>query len=156
MTMNLRSFALSLTLGASVALTACATKPGHWVELKGKRYAVEVADTDDTRAQGLMFRDEMAEDRGMFFVHPRNEMQAYWMKNTKIPLDILYFDPQLKLVSQSRDTPPCSGGDSCPPYPSTAPAQYVLELNAGEAAKLNLQDGDQLKLSKSIPLQPKE
>lgn len=151
-----RNAAIALVLGLSAATTGCATKSDQWVELNGKRYFVEIADTDAERAQGLMFREEMAEDRGMFFVHPTNEMQAYWMKNTKIPLDILYFDPQLKLVSQSRYTPPCSAGDNCPPYPSSGPAQYVLELNAGQAEKLNLKDGDTLTLSKSIPLQPAE
>jgi uncharacterized membrane protein (UPF0127 family) len=63
------------------------------------------------------------------------------MKNTRIPLDILYFDDARKLVSQQRDVPPCTLGDGCPPYPSDAPARYVLELNAGEAARLGLVDG---------------
>ena len=154
--MKLQNLAFVMALGLSTATAGCATKSDQWVEIKGQRYSVEVANTEASRAQGLMFRDEMDADKGMFFVHPANEMQAYWMKNTKIPLDILYFDPQLKLVSQSRDTPPCSAGDQCPPYPSTAPAQYVLELNAGQAAKLNLQDGDQLTVSKSIMLKPTE
>lgn len=154
--MKLRNAAFFVALSMGVASTGCATKSDQWVELNGTRYQVEVADSEAERAQGLMFRDEMAEDRGMFFVHPANEMQAYWMKNTKIPLDILYFDPQLKLVSQSRYTPPCSAGDSCPPYPSSGPAQYVLELNAGQAEKLGLKEGDTLTLSKSIPLKPNE
>ena len=88
-----------------------------------------------------MFRDAMADDHGMLFIHDRQEPQAYWMKNTRIPLDILYFDRDRRLVSQQRDVPPCSAGDRCPPYPSRAPAQYVLELNAGQAARLGLQDG---------------
>jgi uncharacterized membrane protein (UPF0127 family) len=91
-----------------------------------------------------MFRDEMPINRGMLFIHDRQEPLAYWMKNTKIPLDILYFDSARKLVSQQRDVPPCSLGDRCPPYPSQAPARYVLELNAGQAAKLNLVDGAEL------------
>jgi uncharacterized membrane protein (UPF0127 family) len=80
-----------------------------------------------------MFRDQMAADHGMLFIHDREEMQAYWMKNTKIALDILYFDSQRKLVSQQRDVPPCSAGDMCPPCPSGGPARYVLELSAGQA-----------------------
>jgi uncharacterized protein len=72
------------------------------------------------------------------------------MKNTRIPLDILYFDDQRKLVSQQRDVPPCSLGDRCPPYASNAPARYVLELNAGEAARLNLQDGAVLQFGPGI------
>ncbi len=62
-------------------------------------------------ARGLMFRDQMAADHGMLFIHDREEMQAYWMKNTRIALDILYFDSQRRLVSQQRDVPPCSAGD---------------------------------------------
>ena len=122
--------------------TACASGDGGaWVELKGKRFAIEVADDDAERARGLMFRDEMPADHGMLFVHDRQELQAYWMKNTKIALDILYFDSERRLVSQQRDVPPCSAGDMCPPYPSSGPARYVLELNAGQAEKLGLQDG---------------
>ncbi|WP_342316079.1 DUF192 domain-containing protein [Lysobacter sp. FW306-1B-D06B] len=127
-----------------LALSGCASSTDHWVELNGQRYTVEVADDDAERARGLMFRDEMAADRGMLFIHERQEPLAYWMKNTKIPLDILYFDSARKLVSQQRDVPPCSLGDGCPPYPSNAPARYVLELNAGQAARLGLKDGVEL------------
>src|SRR3546814_15102210 len=80
-----------------------------------------------------MFRDELPAGHGMLFIHDRLAPQAYWMKNTRIPLDILYFDDQRRLVSQQRDVPPCSAGNRCPPYPSSAPARYVLELNAGKA-----------------------
>jgi uncharacterized membrane protein (UPF0127 family) len=73
------------------------------------------------------------------------------MKNTRIPLDILYFDNARKLVSQQRDVPPCSLGDACPPYPSDAPARFVLELNAGEAAKLQLNEGVELHFGPGIP-----
>ncbi len=127
-----------------LALSGCASGADAWVELNGQRYSVEVADDDAERARGLMFRDEMAPDHGMLFIHERQEPLAYWMKNTKLPLDILYFDSGRKLVSQQRDVPPCSLGDGCPPYPSNAPARYVLELNAGEAARLKLKDGAQL------------
>jgi len=129
-------------------LGGCASEPT--VELAGKRYVVEIADSDAERARGLMFRDQMEADHGMLFIHDREEPQAYWMKNTKIPLDILYFDNGLKLVSQQRDVPPCSAGDACPPYPSNAPARYVLELNAGKAAEMQLKDGAQLTLGKGI------
>ncbi len=134
-----------------LALSGCASGADTWVELGGQRYTVEVADDDEERAMGLMFREEMAVDRGMVFIHERQEPQAYWMKNTKIPLDILYFDNDRKLVSQQRDVPPCSAGNQCPPYPSAAPARYVLELNAGQAAKLKLQDGAVLTFGPGLP-----
>ncbi|HEX7803638.1 MAG TPA: DUF192 domain-containing protein [Pseudoxanthomonas sp.] len=134
-------------------LSGCANA-SSWVELGGQRYKVEVADDDAERARGLMFRDQLAPGTGMIFLHDREEPQAYWMKNTKIALDILYFDSARKLVAQQRDVPPCSAGNACPPYPSNAPARYVLELNAGEAAKLKLKNGAELKFSKDIPVLP--
>ena len=139
-------FALTIT-------GACATgaSTGPWVELKGHRFSVEIADDDAERARGLMFRDEMAADHGMIFVHDAEEPQAYWMKNTRIPLDILYFDNNRLLVSQQRDIPPCSAGNACPSYPSSAPARYVLELNAGEAARLGLEDGAVLQPGPGMP-----
>lgn len=123
-----------------LALSGCASG-GSWVDLGGHRYAVEVADDEEERARGLMFRDQLADGHGMLFIHEQEGPQSYWMKNTRIPLDILYFDDARKLVSQKRDVPPCTLGDACPPYPSDAPARYVLELNAGEAARLGLADG---------------
>lgn len=133
------------------AMSGCAGASQPWVELGGQRYAVELADDDAERARGLMFRDAMADGRGMLFVHDTQEPQAYWMKNTRIALDILYFDNDRKLVAQQRDVPPCSLGDACPSYPSNAPARYVLELNAGQAEKLKLQDGATLIFGPGIP-----
>jgi uncharacterized protein len=137
--------AVALLLPAS----GCASG-GHWVELKGKRIEVEIADDHAERMRGLMHRDSLEAGAGMLFVHERQEPQAYWMKNTRIPLDILYFDEQRKLVSVSH-APPCSAGDRCPPYPSTGPALYVLELNGGEAAAMGLAPGDLLSFGPSVP-----
>ena len=80
----------------------------------GTATPIEIADDDAERARGLMFRDAMAADHGMLFIHDREEPQAYWMKNTQIPLDILYFDDARRLVAQQRDVPPCSLGDALP------------------------------------------
>ena len=132
-------------------LSGCANG-APWVKIGGERYAVEIADDDTERARGLMFRDVLAEGHGMLFIHVSEEPQSYWMKNTRIPLDILYFDDSRRLVAQQRDVPPCSLGDACPPYPSDAPARYVLELNAGEAARLDLQDGATIEFGPGIPV----
>ncbi len=140
-----------VVLALALFLSGCANA-GSWVELGGQRYKVEIADDDAERASGLMFRDELAAGNGMIFIHDREEPQAYWMKNTRIPLDILYFDNARKLVAQQRDVPPCSAGNACPPYPSNAPARYVLELNAGEAARLKLENGTPLRFSADIPM----
>ena len=141
----------AVCLALLLLLGGCASGGNHWVELGGARYNVELAQDDATRARGLMFRDRMEADRGMLFIHDREEPQAYWMKNTRIALDILYFDTARRLVSQQRDVPPCSAGDACPIYPSNAPARYVLELNAGQAAKLKLQDGSEIRFDPKIP-----
>jgi len=119
--------------------------------LAGQRFAVEIADDGAERARGLMYRDTLTDGHGMLFIHDDEEPQAYWMKNTRIPLDILYFDNARKLVAQQRDVPPCSLGDACPTYASNAPARYVLELNAGQAARMKLADGAELGLSPGIP-----
>jgi len=115
------------------------------VELNGERFTVELATTPKEQALGLMFRDSMAEDHGMLFVFPGSAARRFWMKNTRIPLDIFYFDENLKLVSVAEDTPPCRVAQ-CPGYPSAGPAKYVLELNAGKAADLAVKPGDELHL----------
>ena len=127
----------------STPLLGCASG-GTWVELKGQRFTVEVADDGPERNRGLMYRDQLADGTGMLFLHDIEEPLAYWMKNTRIPLDIFYFDASRKLVSVSRGVPACSLGDRCPPYPSAGPALYVLELNAGEASRLGVAAGDEL------------
>ena len=148
---------LLLGLLAAAPLAACASDPpadGRWVELAGETYQVELAVTDEERAVGLMFRDELRHGTGMLFIHAREEPQAYWMMNTLIPLDILYFNSERRLVSQQRNVQPCESGLSCPAYPSGAPALYVLELNAGEAERLGLEDGAELRFGPGIPAAP--
>lgn len=143
-----------MSMLAMSLLGGCASSSGPWVELAGHRYAVEVAVSEDERARGLMFRDALAADHGMLFIHDSQEPLAYWMKNTHIPLDILFFDNARVLVAQQRDVPPCTLGDACPPYPSNAPARYVLELNAGQAAQLDLHDGTRLGFGPGIEPTP--
>jgi len=121
------------------ACVACASG-GPSVELGGRTFSVEIADTQEKQALGLMFRDSMPADEGMIFVFPDEARRSFWMKNTRIPLDIMYFDKDLKMVSISADTPPCRVS-SCPSYPSKKPAMYVLELNAGMAAQLGVGPG---------------
>lgn len=147
---SIRILACLLLCAPGLLATACAS--GEWVELGGERYQVEIADNDAERTRGLMFRDELPAGHGMLFIHDETATQAYWMKNTRIALDILYFDDQRRLVSQQRDVPPCSAGNRCPPYPSAAPARYVLELNAGNAARTDLQDGAEMHFGPGIPV----
>ena len=115
------------------------------MEIGGERFIVEVADTTDKQALGLMFRDEMPADHGMLFIFPKEAPRSFWMKNTRIPLDIMYFDKDLNMVSASLDTQPCRVR-RCPSYPSIAAAMYVLELNAGTAEKLGVGPGSRMTL----------
>ena len=126
------------------ALSACSVQAaGTTVELKGHKFDVEIVDNPETRARGLMFRDSMAADHGMLFLFDRADPQAFWMKNTRIPLDILYFDENYKLVSVQERVPPCRS-DPCSVYPSSGPAKFVLELNSGTTEKLGVKPGDVL------------
>ncbi|MBL0029003.1 MAG: DUF192 domain-containing protein [Rhodanobacteraceae bacterium] len=137
------------TLFALLALTlvGCATGSGAQVELKGHRFGVEIADNDDERSRGLMYRESMDPDHGMLFVFEEDAPQAFWMKNTSIPLDIMYFDGERRFVSAHYRVPTCKyGGNNCPSYPSEGDARYVLELNAGVGAALSLQSGDVITL----------
>jgi uncharacterized membrane protein (UPF0127 family) len=144
-----------LLLYMASALAGCASAgSGAWVELRGSRFVVEVADTDAERERGLMFRDQLPADHGMLFIHDFEAPQAYWMKNTRIPLDILFFDRARRLVSMQQRVPPCSAGDHCPPYPSEGSALYVLEVNAGVAESLGARAGDQLQFGPGIHARP--
>ena len=113
------------------------------------RFHVEVVDTADERALGLMNRESLPRFSGMLFVYDRPQPVAFWMKNTLIPLDILYFDTDRRLVSMQLNVPPCKG-DPCPIYPSNAPARYVLEVSAGTAHRIGAQVGDELKIDGDI------
>ena len=142
--MRTRLFAAAL-LNLTFIAGGCAQTTGKpWAEVGGTRFSIEVADTEDLRERGLMFRRELAPDQGMLFIHDEASPIAYWMKNTYIPPDILYFDEQKKLVSAQLNVQPCGEQEQCPIYPSAGPAKYVLEINAGLAEQLKLKPGDAL------------
>lgn len=103
-------------------------------------FTVELALTPQQRAHGLMFRREMAADAGMLFLFAREAPRSFWMKNTYLPLDILYLDREGRIVSIAADTTPLSET----PIPSGEPAMGVLELNAGTAARLGIAPGDRV------------
>jgi uncharacterized membrane protein (UPF0127 family) len=127
---------LLLSLGAHAA-----TEPS--VTLHGKRFSTEFATDDASRELGLMNRTSLAADHSMLFIFTDEQPRAFWMKNTLIPLDILYFDKARKLVSMQLNAQPCKA-DPCAIYPSDGAARYVLELPAGTAGKLGLKLGEPL------------
>lgn len=92
-----------------------------------------------------MFRKELSPDQGMFFVFEREGVYPFWMKNTLIPLDIIWLDKNLKIVFIKEGAQPCQTKD-CPLFTPSQPAAFVLEINAGLAQKMGLKAGDQAAL----------
>ena len=140
-----RMLAPLLLLLTSCTNTAPASHAVPAVELHGQRFSIEFATDNASREHGLMMRNTLAADHGMLFVFPDTANRGFWMKNTLIPLDILYFDTDYRLVSMQLDVPPCKA-DPCPTYPSNAAARYVLELSAGTAHRIGAKVGDTLKI----------
>jgi hypothetical protein len=106
-------------------------------------YQVEIASTPETRTRGLQFRTEMARDHGMLFVFSENRPHAFWMKDTLIPLDMIWMDYGHRVVHIERNVPPCHS-DPCPVYRPDQDATYVLELNAGQADRWGLKRGSRV------------
>jgi uncharacterized membrane protein (UPF0127 family) len=105
--------------------------------------SVEIAADNEMRAQGLMFRDHIDSGKGMLFVFPEDDVVSFWMKNTRIPLDMIWIDSGRRVVGIKENVPPCKVAD-CPSYGPGVAARYVLEVGGGEAAKHQLKVGDPL------------
>jgi len=105
---------------------------------------IEIADSDYETQTGLMYRDAMGEHQGMLFIFPNVAVHSFYMKNTKIPLDILFIDNQQKVVTISENTTPYDEAG----ISSEVPIQYVLEINAGLTKKWQLQVGDSIAFTK--------
>src|SRR5688572_10607889 len=108
-------------------------------------YTVEIAADPELRAQGLMYRDQLRPATGMLFFFPVDGEYGFWMKNTMIPLDMIWLDSSQKVVHIKTDVPPCRI-EQCPSYEPGVTARYVLELAAGEVVKRGLRVGDVLRL----------
>lgn len=110
-----------------------------------KKMDIEIADDDYQTQTGLMYRDNLDQDQGMLFVFPEADLHSFYMKNTKIALDIIYIDADKKIVSFQKNAQPFSETS----LPSNVPAKYVLEINAGLADKWQLEVGDKIEYSKN-------
>lgn len=100
----------------------------------------ELADTFEDRARGLMNRENLKENQGMFFVFPREEPQSFWMKNTLLSLDMIFVNSNREIVKIHSNTKVMSENG----YPSIKPAIYVIEVIAGFTDKYNIQEGDKI------------
>ena len=101
---------------------------------------IEIADNDYERQLGLMNRQSMEELQGMLFLFPQEEIQSFWMRNTLFSLDILFINSQKEIVTIHKNTKPLSEQS----YPSSKPAIYVLEVNAGFCERHNVNLGDKV------------
>ena len=101
-------------------------------------FRVEIAADHASQEQGLMFRKEMAPDAGMLFEFPKPELQAFWMKNTVLPLDIIFIRANGTISSIAPNAVPYSTTT----IPSIEPVRAVLELNGGRAAQLGIEPDD--------------
>jgi YVTN family beta-propeller protein len=107
------------------------------------RVFVEVPDELEEFARGLMFRNHLPWNAGMLFAFNEEEPQTFTMKNTLIPLDMIFIDSNSKIIDIKENVPPCKQ-EECPSYPSKEPAQYVLEVNAGFVQANDVRVGDRL------------
>ncbi len=116
----------------------------------GAVYKLELALTPEDQAQGLMYRESLPPNTGMLFVFPTSEPHHFWMKNTMIPLDMIWMDESGRVAFVSANTPPCKA-DPCATYGPDGPARQVLEIAGGMAAKEKIIVGSTLKLQDLPP-----
>jgi uncharacterized protein len=110
----------------------------------GKKINAEVMTDPMDMQRGMMFRDSIPPDRGMLFIHGSPGKYPYWMYQVRVPLDIIWLDPNRRVVEISANTPPCekpASAKECPNYGGNQAALYILELGSGEAAKNGVQVG---------------
>ncbi|MBU2592038.1 MAG: DUF192 domain-containing protein [Patescibacteria group bacterium] len=122
---------------------------GRYNDKKKVSFSVEVADDAAKRAKGLMFRDKLPKDEGMIFVFQDQKDRVFWMKNTKISLDMIFINRDGEIVGLLKSTRP----ESARPLSVGADSSYVLEINAGLVDKYDIKEGDLIKgLEKIYPL----
>ena len=106
----------------------------------------EIADDEEERAIGLMYREILDENKGMLFVFDGEKEQTFWMKNTLIPLDIIFVDKNFKIIDLKYAVP-CKE-EPCALYKSSKPAKYVLEVNGNFTLKNNIKIDDKIGINK--------
>lgn len=108
----------------------------------------EIADTPQKRATGLMFRDHLKKDHGMLFIFNEPQAWTFWMKNTKIPLDLIWLDGKKRVIYIERNVPICTRTDeSCPQYRPNDDALFVLEIAGGTVDGYKIEKGSKLQFT---------
>jgi len=108
-------------------------------------FEVEIANDSSERSRGLMFRENLDSDKGMLFIFEKEGEYPFWMKNTLIPLDMIWINEAKEVVFISQNSQPCKEEASCPLINPGVNAKYVLEINAGISEKIGLKNGDKVK-----------
>jgi uncharacterized membrane protein (UPF0127 family) len=111
--------------------------------ITGKCFGVEVVDTPATRSRGLMFRESLDQNKGMLFVYDEEGMYHFWMKNTLIPLDMIWIGQDMRIVNIARNAQPCTA-DPCPTYNPGGDAMYILEINGGLSERRGFVIGEEV------------
>ncbi|OPY69744.1 MAG: hypothetical protein A4E57_00994 [Syntrophorhabdaceae bacterium PtaU1.Bin034] len=111
----------------------------------------EKADSPDTRARGLMFRKSLGEKEAMIFYFEEPGYLSFWMRNTLVPLTVIFLDESFRIVDM-QDMSPClkENPDLCPVYVSRSPARYAVEVNQGFAVKHRIKTGDRVTVEKDV------
>ena len=120
--------------------SAFALLPSRDIALADITLTVEIANTEESRHLGLMFRRELGEGQGMLFIHETPQVLSYWMKNTYIPLSIAFFDCNHTLIN-IEDMPSCKEESCLKNFQSKTPALYALEVPRGWFKKHNIKPG---------------
>lgn len=110
------------------------------------RFDVELAESAIQQARGLMLRKSLGENKGMLFIFGNEGIHSFWMKNTFIPLDMIWINQNKEVVFIKENAQPCSENFSCPSINPNKNAKYVLEINGGMAEKIGLKIGDKITL----------
>ena len=108
-------------------------------------FDLELATTTDELKTGLMYRKNLEENKGMLFIFNTEGYHSFWMKNTLIPLDIIWINNEDKVVYVAENAQPCEN-DSCQSIKPSEKAKYVLEITGGLSSKFNITVGDKVKL----------
>ena len=114
---------------------------------EGVYLSLEIAETPQAKAKGLMHRESLGDHEGMLFLFEPPQKVSFWMKNVTQPLDIIFL-LNGKVMAIAPNTPPCQA-DPCPLYPSGVAVNQVIELKAGSTARFNLKPGDCIELMRS-------